>query len=347
MLNHRPDLAEIHCRSNGKLSDKWDLYLEVYNRLLSKWREQPISLLEIGVQNGGSLETWAQYFSSARNLIGCDIDKECARLTFDDPRIHVIIGDATDSTTVQKIEAVTDSLDIVIEDGSHTSRDIVRSFVEFFPKLRPGGIYIAEDLHCCYWSEWGGGLCRPDSGMEFFKALCDCINSGHWYRQDIQVHEYINSITSIHGCLVSQEFLQNILSIEFYDSMCVIRKASSGSLSRIKERTMGGYKEQVAEGIKSLGHSMPAFPQASNRPRSLFDAVCELDRLSSELSLSNHELETVKTELDRARTELDMFRSMLNQLTGSLSWRLTRPIRASKRLISGLVHKLNSYISMN
>jgi SAM-dependent methyltransferase len=346
MRNHRPDLAEIHCRSNGKLSDKWDLYLEVYNRLFSEWREQPINLLEIGVQNGGSLETWAQYFSSAHNLVGCDIDKECACLTFDDPRIHVIIGDATDSATVQKIEAVTDSLDIVIEDGSHTSRDIVRSFAEFFPKLRPGGVYIAEDLHCCYWSEWGGGLCRPDSGMEFFKALCDCVNSGHWHRQDIGADEYINSISNIHGCSIDQDTLQNILSIEFYDSMCVIRRASSGSLSRIKERTVGGYKEQVVEGFKSIGHSMPIFPQTSNRPKSLLDAVCELDRLSSELSLFNHELDRTRAELDRTRAELDISHAMLNQLIGSLSWRLTRPIRASKRLIYRILDKLKRYTSM-
>jgi cephalosporin hydroxylase len=146
-INNRLDLAAIHARSHGKLSDKWDLYLEVYNQLFSEYRDRPIDLLEIGVQNGGSLETWAEFFSNAGRLIGCDINKECASLTFNDPRIHIIIGDATDSVTVQEIEAITDRVDIVIEDGSHESRDIVRSFVEFFPRIRPGGIYIAEDLH--------------------------------------------------------------------------------------------------------------------------------------------------------------------------------------------------------
>ena len=40
--------------------DKWDHYLQIYDRLLSPYRNTPLSirLLEIGVFDGGSLELW-------------------------------------------------------------------------------------------------------------------------------------------------------------------------------------------------------------------------------------------------------------------------------------------------
>ena len=50
----------------GKISDKWNLYLDIYERIFCSLRNKPISLLEIGIQNGGSLEIWASYFSLAK-----------------------------------------------------------------------------------------------------------------------------------------------------------------------------------------------------------------------------------------------------------------------------------------
>ena len=34
----------------GKVSDKWHFYLEEYDRILSAYREEPVRILEIGVQ---------------------------------------------------------------------------------------------------------------------------------------------------------------------------------------------------------------------------------------------------------------------------------------------------------
>ncbi len=75
-------LQYFYCANKGKTSDKWELYLSVYDRLLSPLRKNKISLLEIGIQNGGSLEIWAKYFSSAKKIIGCDINKKCGKLKF-------------------------------------------------------------------------------------------------------------------------------------------------------------------------------------------------------------------------------------------------------------------------
>ena len=170
-------LIEVH---TGKVSDKWSSYIAVYEDLFASRRHQPVRLLEIGVLNGGSLEIWAKYFSAARLILGCDNNPACASLRFDDPRVKLVIADACSNKGARQIAAHADELDIVVDDGSHNSPDIVRSFFRYFPKLANGGIYVVEDLHCSYWQDFEGGLYGPHSSMAFFKALADVLNRQHW-----------------------------------------------------------------------------------------------------------------------------------------------------------------------
>jgi demethylmacrocin O-methyltransferase len=51
--------------------------------------------------------------------------------------------------------------DIILDDGSHINDDVIQSFKIMFPKIRKGGVYIAEDLQTSYWSNhygYRGGL---------------------------------------------------------------------------------------------------------------------------------------------------------------------------------------------
>ena len=173
-------LDQLYREHKGKLSDKWSLYLTEYDRLFTVYRNQPVQLLEIGVQNGGSLEIWDQYFPNARKIIGCDINPSCAALQYRSPRIAVVTGDANLDEFQNEILQYASTFDIIIDDGSHDSSDIVRSFARYFPYLSETGIYVAEDLHCSYWDNFEGGLHQPLSAMSFFKRLTDIVNHEHW-----------------------------------------------------------------------------------------------------------------------------------------------------------------------
>lgn len=59
-------------------------------------------MLEIGVQNGGSLETWSDFFQAGKLFVGCDINPKCEGLRYKDPRIKVVVGDANESSTFEK-----------------------------------------------------------------------------------------------------------------------------------------------------------------------------------------------------------------------------------------------------
>jgi len=180
------NLLALHNAKTGKFSDKWESYLVHYDRLFTPFRNQSISIAEIGVQNGGSLETWAEYFPKAQRIVGVDIDDRCAELRFDDPRIELHIQDG-------KVP-VAGEYDIVIEDGSHTAEDIVAQFKAWFPLVKTGGIYICEDLH----TMWMGGHYNTGA-QHFFAGLIEDVNrefSNNGY--DIASMEFRNSLVIIH-----------------------------------------------------------------------------------------------------------------------------------------------------
>ena len=172
-------LREIYKNHSGKVSDKWDIYLDTYDQKFSTLKKSPIKLFEIGVLNGGSLQIFSQYFENAKLILGCDIDKKCEKLKYTEKNIKLIVGDVNSDEISDQIIKNGD-FDIIIDDGSHTSKDIVTSFCKYFKHLKYDGIYIAEDLHASYQKEHGGGLFYPISSMNFFKKLVDIINFEHW-----------------------------------------------------------------------------------------------------------------------------------------------------------------------
>ena len=59
MTSKKSTFATIHEKKQGKASDKWESYLDFYDELFTPLKKTPVSMLEIGVQNEESLETYA------------------------------------------------------------------------------------------------------------------------------------------------------------------------------------------------------------------------------------------------------------------------------------------------
>lgn len=219
-------LAHLFTDHIGKATDKWSLYIDVYDELFQAFKEKPITLLEIGVENGGSLEIWSKYFAKGQLFVGCDINEKCAVLKFDDPRIKLIVGDANSFITEQLIHQVCCQFDIIIDDGSHTSDDIVKSFAKYFPLLKEDGLFIIEDLHCSYWDVYQGGLFNEASSISFFKRLTDVVNAQHW-RVNFPITSILADFYDKYGVVLTTEELESIHSVSFWNSLCLIRKKSA------------------------------------------------------------------------------------------------------------------------
>jgi hypothetical protein len=94
----------------GKYSDKWSSYLEIYWHLFSPIRESESDILEIGIQNGGSLEIWAKFFPNSKKIMGFDIHPKCRNLEFLDSRIEVYVEDAAEKSALTLLRGASDSL---------------------------------------------------------------------------------------------------------------------------------------------------------------------------------------------------------------------------------------------
>ncbi|MBD8754090.1 class I SAM-dependent methyltransferase [Pseudomonas coleopterorum] len=239
-----PTLRHFYENHHGKVSDKWSIYLDEYQRLLHPLQDKEVCLLEVGVQNGGSLEIWGNYFSNARNIVGCDIDPKCAELSYINSSIEIVIGDICSPITTQAVLSTCNGpIDIVIDDGSHTSQDIVTTFFNLFGHLKEGGIYIAEDLHCSYWPGFQGGLHHSHSSISFFKRLIDIVNFEHW-EEDMTRCMYISELVPINDTY--EELLSSIHSVEFINSLCIIKKRPY-SENTLGHRIISGYDEIVQQ----------------------------------------------------------------------------------------------------
>jgi hypothetical protein len=126
--------------------------------------------------------------------------------------------------TKEEIKLESGSLSLILDDGSHTSRDIIQTFISLFPLLDANGTYMVEDTHCSYWLEWGGGLNSEISSISFFKSLADVVNFEHWGLGGLR-----SDVFSRFGFTISpemEESLGHIQSVNFFNSICVITKQS-------------------------------------------------------------------------------------------------------------------------
>jgi hypothetical protein len=97
-------------------------------------------LFEIGVNRGGSVRAFREYFPNAI-IVGLEKDGHCF---FEEERIKIIIGDATNQEFIAEVISKFGNPDIVIDDGSHFSKDIKASFDLLFSRTKI--CYAIEDL---------------------------------------------------------------------------------------------------------------------------------------------------------------------------------------------------------
>jgi len=120
-----------------KISAGYDI---AYEEAFRNIRDEVRLVFEIGVNRGGSVRAFKEYFPNAL-IVGLEINGHCY---FEEDRIKIEIGDATDGDFIQKILKTHGCPDIVVDDGSHFSNHIKASFKLLHPYTKGG--YVIEDL---------------------------------------------------------------------------------------------------------------------------------------------------------------------------------------------------------
>jgi hypothetical protein len=228
-----PSLADIFQQHTGRLVHKWSHYFPIYERHLSRYRQTPVRLLEIGVSHGGSLQIWKRYFGECAALVGVDIDPRCREYVEDG--IEIEIGDQSDPQFWSRVVDIYGDFDIIIDDGSHIADHQRASFLSLWPHLRDDGTYIVEDCHTAYWPAYGGGVRNGTSFIEFSKEKVDELNA-LWSRDP--------------AVLVPTPLTFELGGIHFYDSMVALeKKRRTGEPHAI---TMGTFSHPESEPNRSI-----------------------------------------------------------------------------------------------
>lgn len=164
-------LEQLYFGHKGRPMFKWVHYLPLYDRALAPYVGGAVTVVEIGVAQGGSLDLWREFFGPAARIVGVDIVP--ASRAFATPGTEIVIGDQGDGAFLEELARRIGEADVIIDDGSHISRHQIRTFETLFPILKQGGVYICEDLHTSYWSDWEGGLGRNDTFIAYMKRMID------------------------------------------------------------------------------------------------------------------------------------------------------------------------------
>jgi len=121
-------------------------FFDTYSQYFSKVRDGNLKLLEIGVDTGASLRLWKNYLPNS-NIYGLDIDHACKK--YEEDRIKIFIGGQTDNSILNEV-IKEGPYDAIIDDGSHVNKFTIETFNKLFPHVTSKGLYVIEDLHCCY-----------------------------------------------------------------------------------------------------------------------------------------------------------------------------------------------------
>ncbi len=183
-----------------------------YERHFASLRHRRITLLEIGIGGytdpncgGESLKVWRDYFADGR-IVGVDRYLKSLMLGH---RVTIMQCDQSNRHHLLGVNAAQGPFDIIIDDGSHVQSHVMTSFRTLFPLLKPGGIYVIEDMGTCYaegygdWTDPG----RPEAewsanGVELASRLCDALHHGFW--GDRQPSDIERMVASVH---MSKELL--------------------------------------------------------------------------------------------------------------------------------------------
>jgi hypothetical protein len=200
------DLKQYFDNNTNRLIHKWAHYFEIYDRHFSCYRNKEIVVLEIGVFQGGSLQMWKNYFGPKAKIYGIDIDPKCKK--FEEENIEIFIGSQSDKNFLKELKQKIPPIDILIDDGGHTMNQLRTSFDELFSHVKADGIYALEDLHTCYWIDYGGGYKRIGSFIEYSKNFIDDLHAWHSLQSSLKVNEFTKTMHSLH----------------FYDSILIVEK---------------------------------------------------------------------------------------------------------------------------
>jgi hypothetical protein len=205
-------------------------YNRFYDYFFYTIKNKYFNLIEIGVDQGRSLNVWQEIFPNAK-IYG--IDK---MLEYTIPKGEVFKGDQSDIADLKKIVDKIGLSMVIIDDGSHVPEHQLLTFNYLFKDgLDFGGIYIIEDIETSYWkkSELYGyqvnaGFKSKNNIVNIFKNILPIVNREFLIEKNIEEIKKYNKI--------EYENLKYISFIMFGQNCIIIKKMTKKEYENFGKR---------------------------------------------------------------------------------------------------------------
>ena len=175
------------------MSHKWKNYFSTYEELLKSFRGKNITFVEIGVNNGGSLFMWREYFGKEAKIIGVDNNPIAKKL--ENYGFEIFIGDQGDKNFWHDFYNKVGKIDVLLDDGSHMYLDQIITTSCSVPYIKDGGLIIIEDTHTSFMKSYGYKFNK--NFFDFVKVLIKNIHKRHPYSQLKNSKNQYDQITKI------------------------------------------------------------------------------------------------------------------------------------------------------
>ncbi len=192
-------------------SDKFEHgYSNVYEKFFFDLKNKKLTILEIGVADGSSIKAWSDYFKKS-TIVGFDIKKiDLKKNKLNKTNIDIYCGSQVDEDFIISLISKYGKFDIIIDDGSHFPKHVIKTFDLLFQSLSKNGIYFIEDTQTSYNHYFGGNafdLKFSKTHVNYFKSLTDSLNY-----QEIANPFYIKK--NYDGMIESISFYHNIIVVK-------------------------------------------------------------------------------------------------------------------------------------
>jgi hypothetical protein len=157
---------------------KWNNALIAYQRHFSLLiGGPPLSIGEVGVQSGGSINMWKGVLGKDTHIFGFDINPKCKK--FAEPNVTITIGDQADPIMWQNFFKLhPEGLDILVDDGGHEAHQMLTTLQSGYPHIHPGGFLLVEDIM------------NPHLLSTFWEPAASFISLEAWHGRVESVHIY-------------------------------------------------------------------------------------------------------------------------------------------------------------
>ena len=156
------EIATATLTDKVTINDYGHNYGWFYDQYLASIRYEAFTFVEIGMSSGRGAKAWKEFLPNARVVeleIGCTAENAHKNAWITDTSAfkefkdagNLYCMDALDYPAAEKVlQSFTLPFKIMCEDGGHSDREMVMSFLYYFPRLSANGMFFSEDIGVVY-----------------------------------------------------------------------------------------------------------------------------------------------------------------------------------------------------